>query len=48
MTDIGVMSNQRGFALPGYFTTAEKRNKDVKNSKSSHFTLGNHPRISTS
>ena len=48
MTDIGVIDNQRGYALPGYFTTSEKRDKDAKENKSTHFSLGNHPRITSS
>lgn len=45
MTDIGIKAMQCGFSQQGYYTTAEKRNKDAKESKGTHFSLGNHPRI---
>lgn len=45
MTDIAVRTNG-GQAQLGYFTTSDKRTKDVLEAKKTHFTLGNHPRIS--
>ena len=48
MTDRGVMATQHGYAMQGYFTTADKRNRDALESKATHFSLGNHPRITSS
>jgi hypothetical protein len=47
MTDIAVRTNG-GLAQVGFFTTADKRQRDTLEAKRTHFTLGNHPRISQS
>ena len=48
MTDRGIMDIQHGYAMQGYFVTAEKRQRDAWESKGTHFSMGNHPRINNS
>ncbi len=40
------MRTNGGLGQLGFFTTAEKRTRDTLEAKKTHFTLGNHPRIS--
>ena len=47
MTDIALRTNG-GQASVGFFTSSNKRNKDALEAKSTHFQLGNHPRIAYS
>ena len=48
MTDRGIMEMQHGYAMQGYFVTHEKRQRDARESKGTHFSMGNHPRINAS
>lgn len=34
--------------MTGYYVNAEKRQKDARESKSTHFAMGQHPRINAS
>ena len=48
MTDRGIIDMQHGCAMSGYFVSADKRVRDARENKSSHFAKGYHPRINTS
>ena len=47
MTDIALRNNG-GHGQVGYFTSSEVRVRDALEAKSTHFTLGNHPKINYS
>jgi hypothetical protein len=47
MTDI-LIQNQPFLKQQGFFTTHEKRTVDALESKKTHFSFGNHPRIAYS
>ena len=40
MTDRGVMDMQHGYAMQGYFVSADKRQRDAWESKGTHFSMG--------